>query len=98
MNQRIIYATPTGGVAIIHPTGELPIEVIARKDVPQGVPYKFVSAADIPTDRTFRNAWVAEPFEPDGLGDPEGYWAEQAAALEPESKSQLELEFEEPDA
>jgi len=96
INMKVIYATPTGGVAIIHPTGELPIEVIARKDVPQGVPYKFVEDSSIPTDRTFRNAWVAEPFEPDGLGDPEGYWAEQAAALEPES--QLELEFEEPEA
>jgi hypothetical protein len=74
---KIIYATPTGGVAIIHSTGELPIEVVARKDVPQGVPYKFVEDSAVPTDRTFRNAWVAEPFTPDGYGDPDGYWREQ---------------------
>lgn len=74
---KIIYATPTGGVAIIHSTGELPIEVVARKDVPQGVAYKIVKDSDIPTDRTFRNAWVAEPFEPDGYGDPDRYWREQ---------------------
>ena len=74
---KIIYATPTGGVAIIHPTGELPIDVVARKDVPQGVPYKIIEDSAVPTDRTFRNAWVAEPFEPDGHGDPDGYWREQ---------------------
>jgi hypothetical protein len=78
MNQRIIYATPDG-VAIIIPTGELPTEVVARKDVPQGVPYKIVDVAEIPSDRTFRSAWEAETFTPDGTGDPEGYAAEKAA-------------------
>jgi len=77
INMKVIFATPTGGVAIIHPTGELPIEVVARKDVPQGVPYKIIEDSAVPTDRTFRNAWVAEPFEPDGYGDPDGYWSEQ---------------------
>jgi hypothetical protein len=43
MNTRILYATPEGGVAIIIPTGELPAEVVARKDVPQGVAYKIVN-------------------------------------------------------
>lgn len=79
MNQRIIYATPEGGVAIIIPTGELPTEVVARKDVPQGVAYKIVDVADVPSDRTFRNAWEAESFMPDGYGDPDGYWAEKEA-------------------
>ena len=82
MNQRIIYATPDGGVAIIIPTGELPTEVVARKDVPQGVPYKIVDLADVEdviSDRTFRGAWEAEEFTPDGTGDPEGYAAEKAA-------------------
>ena len=66
MNQRILYATPEGGVAILIPTGELPTEVVARKDVPQGVPYKIVDVSEIPSDRTFRNAWEAETFTPDG--------------------------------
>jgi hypothetical protein len=59
MNQRIIYPTDDGGVAIIIPAAEcgLTIEEIAAKDVPQGKPYKIVDVADIPTDRTFRNAW-----------------------------------------
>ena len=59
MNQRIIYPKDDGGVAIIIPAPEcgLTIEEIAAKDVPQGKPYKIVDVADIPTDRTFRNAW-----------------------------------------
>lgn len=59
MNERIIYPTPEGGVAVIVPAPEcgLSIEEIAAKDVPAGKPYKIVDVADIPTDRTFRNAW-----------------------------------------
>ena len=58
MNQRIIYPTDDG-VVIIIPTAEcgLTIEEIAAKDVPEGQPYKIVDVADIPSDRTFRNAW-----------------------------------------
>jgi hypothetical protein len=61
MNQRIIYPTDDGGVAIIIPAPEYlaehTIEEIAAKDVPAGKPFKIVDVADIPTDRTFRDAW-----------------------------------------
>jgi hypothetical protein len=58
MDKRIIYPTDEGGVAIIIPADcGLTIEEIAAKDVPQGKPYKIVDVADIPTDRTFRDAW-----------------------------------------
>jgi hypothetical protein len=59
MNQRIIYPTDDGGVVVIIPTAEcgLTIEEIAAKDVPAGKPFKIVDVVDIPTDRTFRNAW-----------------------------------------
>jgi hypothetical protein len=59
MNQRIIYPNDDGGVAVIIPASEcgLTIEEIAAKDVPAGKPYKIVDVADIPSDRTFRNAW-----------------------------------------
>lgn len=58
-NKRIIYPTNDGGVAIIVPAPGcgLTIEQIAEKDVPAGVEFKIVDEADIPTDRTFRNAW-----------------------------------------
>ena len=54
MNQRIIYPTDNGGVAVIIPA--ISIE-LAMKDVPAGKPYKIVDGSDIPSDRTFRNAW-----------------------------------------
>ena len=60
MTQRIIYPTDDG-VAIIIPTPEaletMTIEEIAAKDVPAGKEFKIVSVDDIPSDRTFRNAW-----------------------------------------
>ena len=59
MNSRIIFPNDDGGVAVIIPAPEcgLTIEEIAAKDVPAGKPYKIVDVADIPSDRTFRNAW-----------------------------------------
>jgi hypothetical protein len=61
MNQRIIYPNDDGGVSILIPTPEYlvdhTIEELATKDVPAGKPYKIVDVADIPSDRTFRNAW-----------------------------------------
>ena len=58
MNQRIIFSNDDGGVSIIVPAEcGLTIEEIAVKDVPAGKPYKIVDVSDIPTDRTFRNAW-----------------------------------------
>jgi hypothetical protein len=59
MNQRIIYPTDEGGVAVIVPAPEcgLSIEAIAAKDVPAGKPFKIVNVSDVPSDRTFRGAW-----------------------------------------
>ena len=55
---KIIYQNSEGGVSVIHPTGELSIEEVAAKDVPEGVAYEIVEDDAIPSDRTFRNAWV----------------------------------------
>jgi len=61
MTKRIIYPTDDGGVAILIPTVEYlsghTIEELAAKDVPEGKEFKIVDVADIPSDRTFRNAW-----------------------------------------
>lgn len=60
---KIIYKTESG-IAIIHPTDEAlalySIDAIAQKDVPAGVPYRIVNANEVPSDRTFRNAWKDE--------------------------------------
>lgn len=65
MNQRIIYPTETGGVAIVIPAEEcgLTIEEIATRVVPEGIPFKIVDISEIPEDRTFRNAWEYDDSE-----------------------------------
>ena len=57
MNQRIIYPTDEGVAVIVPADCGLTIEEIAAKDVPAGKEFKIINIADVPTDRTFRNAW-----------------------------------------
>ena len=58
VTKRIIYPTANGGVAVVTPTGELPIEELIARTVPPGVPCEIIEVDEVPTDRTFRNAWV----------------------------------------
>jgi len=59
--KRIIYKNLDNSVGIIIPSPEalksMTIEQIALKDVPANTPYKIVDVSEIPSDRTFRNAW-----------------------------------------
>ena len=63
MTKRIIYPNNDGGVAVVIPAPEWlakegnTMEVLAEMFELEGKPYKIVDVADIPTDRTFRNAW-----------------------------------------
>jgi hypothetical protein len=61
MTKRIIYPNDNGGISILIPTEEYlaehTIEELAAKDVPAGKPFKIVDVTDIPSDRTFRDAW-----------------------------------------
>ena len=71
-NQRIIYQTDEGSVAVIVPSHncELTIEQIARKDVPTGYKYKIVDVSEVPSNREFRNAWtIDEAYLTDGIGE-----------------------------
>jgi hypothetical protein len=74
MPQRIIYQTNEGGVAIVIPAGELPIEQVARKDVPAGVQFKIIDTVEVPDDRTFRSAWEADMTSPHGIGIGQQAW------------------------
>ena len=56
INQRVIYSTAEGGVAIIVPAPGATLEQVL-KAVPVGVAYEIVSVDDVPSDRTVRNAW-----------------------------------------
>lgn len=69
MPNRIIYPKDNGGVAVVIPAEcGLTIEQIAARDVPAGTPYRIVDAADVPADRTFREAWEADFSTFDGVG------------------------------
>lgn len=68
--KRIIFKNADGGVAILAPdlACGLTIEQIALKDVPAGAPYKIIDTADVPSDRTFRDAWEADMTDAHGIG------------------------------
>ena len=71
---KIIYKNESGGVSIITPTPEalehMTIDEIALKDVPTGLPFAIVEDSEVPTDRTFRDAWIVdETTLTDGVGE-----------------------------
>ena len=71
---KIVYKNSDGGVSIVHPTEEalsvMTIDEIAKKDVPTGIAYAIVEDDFIPTDRTYRDAWVVdESILTDGVGE-----------------------------
>lgn len=63
VDKRIVYQTENG-LKIIIPSSEYlqnhTIEELAAKDVPTGYEYFIVDVSEIPTDRTFREAWTWE--------------------------------------
>ena len=71
---KIVYKNVDGGVSIVYPTEEalsvMTIDEIAKKDVPTGIAYAIVEDDFIPTDRTYRDAWVVdESILTDGVGE-----------------------------
>jgi hypothetical protein len=82
-DQRIIYASDDGGIAVIIPAPGcgIPLFEIGRKDVPAGVAFRIIPASAIPEDRTYRDAWTADFSEPDGQGiGADAWFAEQKGA------------------
>ena len=62
-DKRIIYTQDNGIVAIISPSDNcgLTVEEIQAKDVPQGKTSYIIDKSEVPTDRSFRNAWTYTP-------------------------------------
>jgi hypothetical protein len=79
---KILYPNSEGGICVIIPTGELPIEDVCQKDVPAGTPYLIVEDDVIPSDRSFRNAWEADFSNPDGHGIGADAWFAAKAVAE----------------
>ena len=97
MTNAIIYQQDSGNIALVIPTGELPIEEVAKKDVPAGAPYLIVDTADVPEDHTFFSAWEADFTTPDGYGiGAEAYW--NPPTPEPDENAYLGMNFPTPEA
>lgn len=59
-NKRIIFTRSDGGVSIIIPAPDVPMERVMQ-DVPaDAIDPQIVNVEDIPQDRTFRAGWKAE--------------------------------------
>jgi|TARA_R110002167_G_scaffold134756_5_gene320978 hypothetical protein len=58
-NTRVIFPNDEGGVSVLTPVPNcgLTLEEIIAKDVPAGKPHQVIDKSELPTDRTFRNAW-----------------------------------------
>ena len=61
---RIIYPNDDNGISVVVPAPGIE-QTEALRAVPAGKPYLVVDVSDIPSDRTFRDAWEA-----DFSGDP----------------------------
>ena len=81
MEKKIVFRTKEGGVAVITTAVDVTTEInpdtgqlwtyedIAKKDVPTGYKYKIVENSEIPTDRSFRDAWTVDEADlTDGVG------------------------------
>lgn len=70
MAKVIIYPQKNGPIAIITPILDsgLTVEQIAKKDVPDGVPYLIIDESEVPSDFSFRDAWEADFSNPHGRG------------------------------
>jgi hypothetical protein len=69
----IVFEKEDKGVGYLIPTQEVltkyTISQVALKDVREGLPFWIVDDTELPSDRTFRDAWEI----PGGWGDPDGY-------------------------
>jgi hypothetical protein len=62
MDKVVVYENQDGGIALLYPAPNcgLTLQQIIAKDVPSGAKYKILQRSDIPTDRTYRDAWVMD--------------------------------------
>jgi len=62
-DSRFIYENDDGSVSIVIPSDNttLTLDQIKAKDCPSGKTIYTVDKSEIPTDRSFRNAWTYTP-------------------------------------
>jgi len=62
-DSRFIYENDDGSISIVIPSDNttLTLDQIKAKDCPSGKTVYTVDKSEIPTDRSFRNAWTYTP-------------------------------------
>jgi len=62
-DKRIVYLEEDGSISILCPSDNtsLTVEEIQAKDVPDGLTSFIINRTDVPTDRSFRDAWTYTP-------------------------------------
>jgi hypothetical protein len=69
---KIIYPSPSGGVAVAAVNPKYSDFVAAgKKFVPKGQPFKVVEDSVLPRDDTFFDAWEYDFSDNDGVGERE---------------------------
>lgn len=93
--KKVIYPNENGGVCLMTAAEGWDIKIVARKDVPAGLPYKFVNSEDLPEDHTFFNAWEADFTNPDGYGIGAEAWFKEQEELQKKLEQDSELTIQE---
>lgn len=64
----VLYPNDKGGIAIVFPTGEVPVTEVAKRDIPKGRPFKYMDGQSLPSNL---DDVQADFSNPDGFGEKE---------------------------
>lgn len=68
MYKVIVYPSPENSeeICVVYPTGDIPVEDVAKKDVPKDTPYLIIDSSELPSSKIFRKAWRCDFSNPHG--------------------------------
>lgn len=89
--KKLVYETETG-IVILTPAISLERSM---KDIPEGVEYKIIEASELPSNRTFRNAWNYDLKE--DIPKSKEIWKEKLRADRAPLLSALDVEYQRAD-
>lgn len=80
MSSTIVFPNDEGHLTFVYPADcGIPVNEIARKDVPAGKPFLIIPNEQTPKDHTFFEAFEADFSNPHGYGiGADAWFAEQA--------------------
>ena len=73
---KVILYSVENQICIIYPTGQIPVDDVALKDVPENTPYIIMDSSDLPKDLAYIDAWNVDFSKPHGFGIGHTRWSE----------------------